>query len=492
VCTACATENLPFATICRSCGTDLRSAVPGQAFGPLGPYRPDPLIVNRKRSGPLGFVLAVAVLVAIGMAVLAMAGVFDRPHADGVRRLAQATERPSLPPTTSPPAGTALVPRASPIPSPGASLVPVGDTVVVAGTETHTVLRVEDWLGLTPAAAGERYLAVEVQVRTLPGKTARFDQLYYTVENADGVSRNAPEMGRQPALAYGILGPGESVIGWLSFLVPNPGPFVLDYHYPLGTNGLAVDEKVLLDPILPPSTDPVVPPPTNPGTTSSTNFGLPRALSSTNYSGYGVQLPGAAVASVSGSWVQSTVHCSGKETSAVATWVGIDDGGVRNLEQIGTEALCHAGSRRPAYIAWYEMYPMPQVPVTDVTPGDHYTASVTRRGDTWTLTLKDTTTGDAFSTDRTRASEAVQALWVIEAPARVKSNGDLQVLALTSFGRMTMTGCSAVVGGTRRVISDPHVAHYRFDMRTPSGAAKALTSALNGTGTGFSSTWKHR
>ena len=55
-----------------------------------------------------------------------------------------------------------------------------------------------------------------------------------------------------------------------------------------------------------------------------------------------------------------------------------------------------------------------------------------------------------------------------------------------------MTGCSAVVGGTRREISDPHVAHYRFDMRTPSGAAKALTSALNGAGSGFSSTWKHR
>jgi Peptidase A4 family len=445
-------------------------------------------MVSRRRSGPLGFVLAVAVLAAIGMAVLAMAGVFDRPHADGVNRLAQATERPSLPPTTSPPAGTALVPS----PSPAASPVPIGETIVVAGTETHTVLRVEDWLGLTPAAAGERYLAVEVQVRTLPGKTARFDQLYYTVENADGVSRNAPEMGRQPALAYGILGPGESVIGWLSFLVPNPGPFVLDYRYPLGTNGLAVDEKVLLDPILPPSTDPVVPPPANPGTTSSTNFGLPRALSSTNYSGYGVQLPGALVASVTGSWVQSTAHCSGKETSAVATWVGIDDGGVRNLEQIGTEAVCQPGSKAPTYVTWYEMYPQPQVPIDTIRPGDHFTASVTKRGSAWTLTIRDTTSGRTFTTKKTRTASAVQALWVIEAPARVKSNGDLQVLSLTSFGRMTMTGCSAVVGGTRRVISDPHVAHYRFDMRTASGAAKALTSALNGSGSGFSSTWEHR
>ena len=467
----------------------MRSAVPGQAFGPLGPYRPDPLMASRKRSGPLGFVLAVALLVAIGMAVLAMAGVFDRPHADGVNRLAQATAGPSLPPPTRPPAGAALTPS----PSPAASLVPVGEPIVVAGIETHTVLRVEDWLGTTPAATGERNLAVEVQVRTLPGKTARFDQLYYTVENADGVSRDAPEMGRQPALAYGTLAPGESVIGWLSFLVPNPGPFVLDYHYPLGTNGLAVDEKVLLDPILPPSPDPdpVVPAPTNPGTTSSTNFGLPKALSSTNYSGYGVQLPGASVTSVSGSWVQSTAHCSGKEPSAVATWVGIDDGGVRNLEQIGTEAVCQPGSKAPTYVTWYEMYPQPQVPIDTIRPGDHFTASVTTHGSTWTLTIKDTTSGRTFTTKKTRSASAIQALWVIEAPARIKSNGDLQVLPLTSFGRITMTGCSAVVGGTRRVISDPHVAHYHFDMRTPSGAAKALTSTINGSGSGFSSTWKH-
>jgi Peptidase A4 family len=465
----------------------MRFAVPGQAFGPLGSYRPDPLAVNRKRSGPLGFILAVAVLVAIGMALLAIAGVFDRPHTEALSLLAPATQRPSPTPAAAP-----ASPAPTPSASPAVSLVPVGQPIVVAGLETHTVLRVEDWLGPTPATVGERYLAVEVQVQSLPGKTARYDQLYYTVENANGVSRNAPEIGRQPALTYGILGPGERVSGWISFLVPNPGPFVLDYHYPLGTNGQTADEKVALDPILPPSPDPVVPPPADPGTTSSTNFGLPKALSSTNYSGYGAELPGSSVSSVSGSWTQSTVHCSGKETSAVATWVGIDDGGVRNLEQVGTEAVCQPGSKVPTYATWYEMYPQPQVPVASIRPGDHFTASVSKRGSAWTLTIKDTTTGRSFTTKKTRTATALEALWVIEAPARAKSNGDLQVLPLSSFGKMTMTGCSAVVGGARRVISDARVAHYRFDMRTQSGAAKAVTSALVGSGTSFSSTWKHR
>lgn len=293
-------------------------------------------------------------------------------------------------------------------------------------------------------------------------------------------------------MAYGILGPGQSVVGWISFLVPDPGPFVLQYHFPLGANGLTADETVALEPIEPASPDPVEPANPSPGSARLPNLGYPAALSSSNYSGYGAQLPGTAITSVTGSWVQPTAHCNGTETSAAAIWVGIDDGGLRDLEQVGTEALCHAGSSRPAYIAWYEMYPLPQVAVTDVIPGDRYTASVTKRGDVWTLTLKDTRTGDAFTTDETRASEAVQALWVVEAPSRVLSDGALRILPLASFARITMTGCLAVAGGTRRVVADPHWAHYRFDMRTGSNVAKATTSALTHAGTSFTSTWRHR
>jgi hypothetical protein len=370
--------------------------------------------------------------------------------------------------------------------------VRVGQTVELAGVETHTVLRVEDWPGETPAGPGQRYLAVEVQVRTLPGASARFDQLYYTVENGAGVLRNAPQVGRQPALAYGVLGPGQSVIGWVSFLVPDPGPFILTYRYPLGTNGQTTDERVALDPILPPSPEPVQPAGPSPGSTSLPNLGFPAVLPSTNYSGYGAQLPGRTVSAVSGSWVQPAVHCSGKETSSVATWVGIDDGGLRDLEQVGTEAVCRSGSSRPTYVSWYEMFPLAEVVIATIRPGDHFTASVAKRGITWTLAIRDTNTGRAFSTKQARNAAAIQALWVVEAPSRILANGTLQVLPLTSFSRITMTGCSAVVGGTRRVISDSHWAHYRFDMRTTGGTAKALTSALTGGGTAFSSTWKHR
>ena len=446
--------------------------------------------IGRARGGSLRLAGLVAVLIVVSLVALDLTGVV------GGSRGPAASAAPSADPpsvaqvTSSQPTGSgSAVPGSSPEPS---GLVRIGETVALAGVEIHTVLRVEDWPGLSPAGPGQRYLAVEVQVKALPGQTARFDQLYYTVANAAGVLRNAPQVGRQPGLAYGTLGPGQSVIGWVSFLVPDPGPFVLTYRYPRGSNGEAVNETVALDPILPATPDPIVPAGPSPGASKLPNFGYPTVLPSTNYSGYGAQLPGTPISSVSGTWVQPAVRCSGSETSAVATWVGIDDGGVQDLEQIGTEALCHPGSTVAAYVAWYEMYPQPQVPVTTIRPGDRFSATVTKRGSSWTMSIRDLTSGGSFSTTKIRNSAAIQALWVVEAPARVLANGDLQILPLARFSRITMTSCSAVAGGIRRVISDARWAHYRFDMRTTSNTAKALTSGLTSGGRTFSSTWKHR
>ena len=425
-------------------------------------------------------------VVAVALAILDLTGAVGGQREFALNHAVTPGGRPSA----SPPASVSPGPSGGPSASP--ELVHVGQPVELAGVETHTVLRVEDWPGPTPTTPGERYLAVEIRVETLPGKTARFDQLYYTVENAAGVVRNAPQVGRQPALANGILGPGQSVVGWVSFLVPNPGTFTLDYRYPLGTNGQTVDEAVDLEPILPPTPEPVVPAGPSPGSTGLPNLGFPTALSSTNYAGYGAQLPGSSITSVAGSWIQPTIHCSGKETSAVATWVGIDDGGLQDLEQIGTEAFCRPGTTSPTYLEWYEMYPQPQVPIRAIRAGDRFSASVTRRGSSWTLAIRDATQNRSFTTKQTRTASAIQALWVVEAPARILANGDLQILPLASFGRVTMTGCSAVAGGTRRTIADARWAHYRFDMRTASNTAKAATSGLSAGGTSFSSSWRHR
>ncbi len=482
-CPACAADNLPFARTCRACGVDLSDGRAALAAG-------ETQTIERRRAGSLTVAVVILVLISISLVGLNLTGVIGGPHESAASSALSASPGPSARvPSTTPSADTPASLPATP--GPGGELIPVGQAVTLARAETHAVLRVETWPGLVPAGPGERYLAVEVQVRALPGQTARFDQLYYTVGNAAGVLRNAPQVGRQPALAYGILGPGQSVTGWVSFLVPDPGPFVLNYHYPRGSNGETVNERFALDPILPPSPDPILPSGPGPGASKLPNFGYPTALPSTNYSGYGAQLPGTAISSVTGSWVQPAVRCSGTETSAVATWVGIDDGGVQDLEQIGTEALCHPGSTVPGYIVWYEMYPQPQVAATTIRPGDHFTASVTKHGNDWTLSIRDTSAGGNFTTTQTRDSAAIQALWVVEAPARVLADGELQLISLATFNRITMTGCSAVAGGVRRVVTDRRWAHYRFDMRTTSNTAKAQTSGLTTSGTVFSSTWKH-
>jgi hypothetical protein len=464
----------------------MRQAAAGGGLGV-----PSGSAVGRPRGGSLKLAAVIVVLIVVGLAGLDLTGIMGLPH--GAAPSVPAVSAPgsvaqvgSARPSSSAPA------ISSPAASSSAGLVQVGQPVELAGVERHTVLRVEAWPGLSPPGPGQRYLAVEVQVTALPGQTARFDQLYYTVGNAAGVLRNAPQVGRQPALAYGSVGPGESVVGWVSFLVPDPGPFILNYHYPLGTNGETVDEVVSLQPILPPTPEPVLPANPSPGSAALPNFGYPGALPSSNYSGYGAQLPGKAVSAVSGSWVQSTAHCASRESSSVAAWVGIDDGGLQDLEQLGTEVICRPGSTRPVYRAWYEMYPLPQVAIPmAVRPGDHFSASVTKRGTTWTLAIRDTTSGAHFTINQTRNSTAIQALWVVEAPARLLADGDLQIVPLTSFGRITMTACSAVAGGVRRTIVDAHWAHYRFDMRTTSNTAKALTSRLTGGGSAFSSTWQH-
>ena len=96
---------------------------------------------------------------------------------------------------------------------------------------------------------------------------------------------------------------------------------------------------------------------------------------STNWSGYAVT--GSRFTSVSASWTEPTVKCSG--TAYSSFWVGLDGDTSNTVEQTGTDADCSGST--PQYYAWYEMYP--KFPVNlrgTVRPGDHLSASVTTNG----------------------------------------------------------------------------------------------------------------
>src|SRR5689334_20699819 len=112
---------------------------------------------------------------------------------------------------------------------------------------------------------------------------------------------------------------------------------------------------------------------------------------SSNWSGYAVT--GGRFTTVSASWTQPSVNCSVTPTGWSSFWIGLDGDTTNTVEQTGTEADCSSG--RAVYSAWYEMYPKyPKNYAVPISPGDHFTATVTSgsRG-SFTLTLSDTTKG---------------------------------------------------------------------------------------------------
>ena len=505
LCERCHSANELRVSRCYGCGAP---RPPIEADGPAAWAAPGLGAIHDEetpRPGRRDRLLGVVALVGLGGLAVIAAFLLARPDvipgssaAASPSVEAVTTDGPSPSAVPSPTSSVRPSARPSALSSPFvvADLHAVGEPIDVLGLQTWSVLQAEDWAGSEPAPPGERYLSALVKITAGADQPTKFDQVTFSVIDAAGETRRARPSGQEPLLAYGTLEPGETTTGWVTFLVADRGPFSLAYSLPIGQNGEVETTYVKLDPIptpSPTSTARVRPSPTPSLTTSTDNFGFGSAFSSTYYGGYGAQRPNASVGHVEGSWVQPKVSCAGSARSDLAIWVGIDDNGHRYLEQVGTAAHCPVGDGAPVYFAWYEMFPSPVVPVAlPVRPGDRFSAAVTKRGTTWTLAVRNQTTGDRFTIERKRNSKGLQALWVVEAPSSQASGAGLHVLPLARFGHATLTGASAVVGGVRGDIDDPRWAHYRFVMRTSGGGLKATVSDLTRGGSSFSVTWRHR
>ena len=197
---------------------------------------------------------------------------------------------------------------------------------------------------------------------------------------------------------------------------------------------------------------------------------------SDNWAGYAAT--GGTYNSVSSSWVQPSVSCTGEDTYS-SFWVGLDGDGTSSVEQTGTEADCSGGS--PQYSAWYEMYPAYPVTYGDnVSPGDSMSASVTTDGQgDFTLTLTDNTEGWTETQNQSSSSAQDGSAEVIaEAPY---SNG---VLPLSDFGTVNFT--DSTVNGSALGGSSPD----SIDLVSDGGVTEATTSGLDGSGEDFSVTWQ--
>ena len=202
------------------------------------------------------------------------------------------------------------------------------------------------------------------------------------------------------------------------------------------------------------------------------------STTSTNWSGYAVTGGNGHFSSVSASWTEPTAHCSGGSAKYAAFWVGLDGYNSNSVEQTGSDSDCDGSS--PDYYGWYEMYPANPVYFTNaVSPGDHFTASVTFSGSsTYTLVLKDTTKGWTKTVTKSESGLARSSAEVItEAPS--SSSG---VLPLANFGTINYTGSSA--NGSSMSGQSP----ISITMVNNSGAAKDSTSSLSSSGA-FSNTW---
>jgi hypothetical protein len=196
---------------------------------------------------------------------------------------------------------------------------------------------------------------------------------------------------------------------------------------------------------------------------------------STNWAGYSAT--GGTFTSVSATWKQPAATCT-SATAYSSFWVGLDGDGTNTVEQIGTDADCSGG--KAVYYAWYEMYPKFPVNLSlTINPGDTLSAKVTTNGNgTFTLSIKDTTTGGSFTTtQRLRRAKLGSAEVIAEAPS---SGG---VLPLANFG--TVGFSAATVNGQPIGSFNPD----RIDMVSGT-TTKATTSALSG-GTAFSVKWNH-
>ncbi|HTU73983.1 MAG TPA: G1 family glutamic endopeptidase [Trebonia sp.] len=205
-------------------------------------------------------------------------------------------------------------------------------------------------------------------------------------------------------------------------------------------------------------------------------------VQSTNWSGYADT--GSGFSSVSATWNEPTPSCSGRSTALAAFWVGIDGYTSASVEQDGTLIECYEGGTYQ--FSWWEIYPVNSVQVVgeSVAAGDAITATVTRTGTSYKLSVTDSThTANSFSTTQTYAAAAdSSAEWIAEAPS-----GSTGVEPLAKFSTWNDANSKVTAGSTSGVISS--FSDDEITMITSSGATEAQPSALNGAGNGFSVAW---
>lgn len=217
------------------------------------------------------------------------------------------------------------------------------------------------------------------------------------------------------------------------------------------------------------------------GTTKAASF---------NWSGYAnTSTKHGAFTRVSGSWVTPKIVKCTKEDQLTSEWVGLDGFTATSgtVEQDGTLDWCFQG--KAIYFTWYEMFPAGTVEVgKTLKPGDKITASVTRKGSSYTLALTDSThKANSFSVKKTCATATcidTSAEWIAERPSF--STG---IAPLVDFGSWHLTkGSETKSGKVGKINTGTNDSITMIDSTETYNLAtvSGLTS-----GNAFTATWKN-
>jgi Peptidase A4 family len=190
---------------------------------------------------------------------------------------------------------------------------------------------------------------------------------------------------------------------------------------------------------------------------------------------------------VGGSWTVPTVTCT-PEDEIESSWVGLDGLTDGTVEQTGTSAQCFENT--PVYYSWYEMYPAGTVVLgSTVKAGDKISASIVRTGDSYKISLTDSTTsGNSGSETETCATTTcldTSAEWIVERP-EYSTTG---IVPLADYGSTGFT--KAKVNSTKVINSSGLTADQIGMVDSTDSYLLETTSSLGTGGNNFTSVWSN-
>jgi hypothetical protein len=218
------------------------------------------------------------------------------------------------------------------------------------------------------------------------------------------------------------------------------------------------------------------------------------SVDSSSFSGYQATQNDAneVFTAASVNWTVPAVTCPPGANGFTPEWLGIDteQGGTQqnSLAQDGTQGVCSSGTAE--YSAWYEEVLDNQSIVSGellnptsypVSPGDAFAATVSISGDTWTLSMADTTKGWTWShsTPNSLPTFDYDTVNIL-----VEKNAGSQE-GLADFGAIDFTGATAELDGNTRPITAYTLAAYTM---TNGSTLEAAPSRIDPEGD-FTDTW---